>query len=682
MRFLRLLLRMILRILTTLCLCLQVILAFGSLWIFFMSLAGQVPAAGWLQYPLGLIALIGGFAILFPEFCALGALTLLPTWGLFLIFKVLAEGNTFLEISMFTLTTMIAMVQYNQIGQIIRTKTLGDFPVFRDAWWRKGLRYGLSMTLIVAIIGTLFYFFQKAGWGAHEERGVSALDHGMYQQAVVEFTEALRIAQTFPESEWRVISALNQLGRAYIRLNELQLAEDAFRAAVNLGQSALPPKDSHHYLYYHSIDGLAATFSKQARYPEAEALYLQAVASTASLIPPSLPFGFVALVECVRFGGKVLGDETADMETDKQLKIAMDLQLGFQLGGLPAALDGLGSFYFDQRQFTKAENYFKRALFLKTKILGSQFPDLGQRLLNTERLSDEQGKPLEGLPLYEKFRPYLDHVDKGNRIAIDESLNQIGLTYWAEGRYKEAEPLYLLSLAIIQSSTQEDTPGYAMTLTNLGLLYNTDGRYAEAEPKLRTALTIRERMLSPDHPDLAHSYNNLGLLYDNLIQAEKAAPFYEQALAIRQKALGPMHAKSLLTLDLLSSLYFREAQYSKAEPLFAQLIQLKQQELGTNHSDVLNLRWKLAAIYREQGKYPDAISIYESMIPQLEEQLGPTNRITLQVLSSYADVLKRGGRLKQAEEVKKRLEEMESSVLPPSMIPDHKPNHGAKMRTI
>ena len=129
--------------------------------------------------------------------------------------------------------------------------------------------------------------------------------------------------------------------------------------------------------------------------------------------------------------------------------------------------------------------------------------------------------------------------------------------------------------------------------------------------------------------------------------------------------------------------YFREAQYSKAEPLFVQLIQLKQQELGTNHSDVLNLRWKLAGIYSEQGKYPDAISIYESMIPQLEEQLGPTNRITLQVLSSYTDVLKRGGRLKQAEEVKKRLEEIESSALSPPMIPDHKPNHGAKkqMRT-
>jgi tetratricopeptide (TPR) repeat protein len=649
-----------------------------------MSLAGLVPATGWLQYPLGLFALIGGFAILFPEFCALGALILLATWGLFLIIKVLAEGTTFLEISMFALSTMIAMVQYNQIGQIFRTKTLGDFPVFKDAWWRKGLRYGISMTLIVAVVGTLFYFFQKAGWGAHEERGVSALDHGMYQQAVVEFTEALRIAQTFPESEWRVISALNQLGRAYIRLNELQLAEDAFRVAVNLGQSALPLKDSHHYLYYHSIDGLAATFSRQARYPEAEALYLQAVASTASLIPPSLPFGFVALVECVRFGGKVLGDETADMETDKQLKIAMDLQLGFQLGGLPAALDGLGSFYFDQRQFTKAENYFKRALFLKTKILGSQFPDLGQRLLNTERLSDEQGKLLEGLPLYEKFRPYLDHMDKGNRIAIHESLNQIGLTYWAEGRNKEAEPLYLLSLAIKQSSTQEDTPGYAMTLTNLGLLYNTEGRYAEAEPKLRTALTIRERMLSPGHPDLAHSYNNLGLLYDNLNQAAKAAPFYEQALAIRQRALGSTHAKSVLTLDLLASLYFREAQYSKAEPLFVQLIQLKQRELGSGHSDVLNLRWKLAVIYSEQGKYPDAISIYESMIPQLEEHFGPTNRIVLQALISYADVLKRGGRLKQAEEVKKRLEEMESSVLPPSMIPDHKPNHGAKkqMRTI
>jgi tetratricopeptide (TPR) repeat protein len=665
---------MILRVLTTLCLCLQVILSFGSVWTFMMSIAGQVPTAGLLQYPLGLAAFIGGFAILFPEFCAVGSVILMLTWGLLLLFKIWNDGNTFLEMSMLALAASIAVIHYNQIREIIRTKTLGDFPVFQETWWRRSIRYGLSMAMIIGAVGTLFYFFQKAGWGAHEERGVYALDHGMYGQAVVEFKEALRIAEAFPRSEWRVISALNQLGRAYLRLNEVQLAENTLRSAVNLGQRSLDANDRHYYLYFHSIDGLATTFSAQARYPEAEALYLQTVASTASLVPPSIPLGFVVLMECVRYGAKLLGDKTADVETEKQYKITLDLELGNQLGGLPSALDGLGKFYREQHQLKKAEDYSKRALFLKTKILASQFPDLGQRLLNTERLSDEQGKPLEGLALYEKFRPYLDHIDKGNRLALHESLNQIGLIYWTEGRSKEAEPLYLLSLAIKQSSVPEDTPAYAMTLTNLGLLYNMEGRYAEAEPRLLAALAIREKMLSPDHPDLAHSYNNLALLYDNLNQADKAAPLYEKALAIRQQALGPLHAKSILTLDLLANLYFKEAQYAKAEPLFVQLIHFKHQELGSNHSEVLTLTWKLAAIYGEQGKYAEAISYYEEMIPEIEQEFGPTHRTTLQVLSSYADILKRAGKPKEAEQILRRIRETESAGIPP-------PLHQSRQRT-
>ena len=43
--------------------------------------------------------------------------------------------------------------------------------------------------------------------------------------------------------------------------------------------------------------------------------------------------------------------------------------------------------------------------------------------------------------------------------------------------------------------------------------YDTQGKYTEAEPLYLRALAIREKLLEPDDPYFAQSLNNLALLY-------------------------------------------------------------------------------------------------------------------------------------------------------------------------
>jgi len=43
----------------------------------------------------------------------------------------------------------------------------------------------------------------------------------------------------------------------------------------------------------------------------------------------------------------------------------------------------------------------------------------------------------------------------------------------------------------------------AQSLHNLGDLYRIEGRYSEAEPLYLRALAIREKILGKDHPDVA-----------------------------------------------------------------------------------------------------------------------------------------------------------------------------------
>ena len=55
----------------------------------------------------------------------------------------------------------------------------------------------------------------------------------------------------------------------------------------------------------------------------------------------------------------------------------------------------------------------------------------------------------------------------------------------------------------------------ATSLNNLAYLYKRQGRYAEAEPLYLRSLAILEKALGPDHPSVALSLNNLALLHNN-----------------------------------------------------------------------------------------------------------------------------------------------------------------------
>ncbi|GAC1458622.1 MAG: hypothetical protein NVS2B14_04170 [Chamaesiphon sp.] len=49
-------------------------------------------------------------------------------------------------------------------------------------------------------------------------------------------------------------------------------------------------------------------------------------------------------------------------------------------------------------------------------------------------------------------------------------------------------------------------------MDNLAYLYFSQGRYHEAEPLYVQALEIRTRLLGDEHPDVATTLNNLALL--------------------------------------------------------------------------------------------------------------------------------------------------------------------------
>ncbi|MFN5241274.1 MAG: tetratricopeptide repeat protein [Aphanizomenon sp.] len=162
-------------------------------------------------------------------------------------------------------------------------------------------------------------------------------------------------------------------------------------------------------------------------------------------------------------------------------------------------------------------------------------------------------------------------------IEFALSLNNLARLYYFQGRYNDAEPLFLQSLDILKLQLGNDHPDVAQSLNNLAQLYYSQGRYNDAELLYLQSLDILKRQLGYDHPDVAQSLNNLAQLYfsqENYLEAENLA---QQALVIYQQKLGSEHPDTQNAAVGVKLLYIMKLLQCNKNTLFSILEALAQQ---------------------------------------------------------------------------------------------------------
>ena len=103
---------------------------------------------------------------------------------------------------------------------------------------------------------------------------------------------------------------------------------------------------------------------------------------------------------------------------------------------------------------------------------------------------------------------------------------------------------YLKGAIALQTQFKQEE-SLANTLNNLAGLYGSQGRYEEAEPLYLQALELRKRLLGDNHPAVATSLNNLAGLYGSQGRYEKVELLYLQALSILEISLGKEHPNTM-----------------------------------------------------------------------------------------------------------------------------------------
>jgi tetratricopeptide (TPR) repeat protein len=90
--------------------------------------------------------------------------------------------------------------------------------------------------------------------------------------------------------------------------------------------------------------------------------------------------------------------------------------------------------------------------------------------------------------------------------------------YKAQGKYKQAEPLYQRALSICGQESESTHSATVSTLNNLASLYYDQEKYAQAGPLLVRALAICERTVGPQHPTTQAIRANYTALLDKTQQ--------------------------------------------------------------------------------------------------------------------------------------------------------------------
>jgi CHAT domain-containing protein/tetratricopeptide (TPR) repeat protein len=241
-----------------------------------------------------------------------------------------------------------------------------------------------------------------------------------------------------------------------------------------------------------------------------------------------------------------------------------------------------------------------------------------------------------------------------NHANYGAALHNLGLAYWNEGNYAEAEGLYKHALAIREKALGTKHPDVAQTLNNLGNAYKEQGKYTDAEALLKRALAIWEKAFGEDHLEVARILNNLGNVYEKQGNYADAEPLHKRALAIREKAFGAGHPDVAETLNNLAAVCHQQGKYADAEGLYKRALAIREKTLGKDHPHVAQTLNNLGNVYRVQAKYADAEELYKRVLAIKEKALGAEHPGMAVTLHNLAIVYEEQGKYADAEGLFKR----------------------------
>jgi serine/threonine protein kinase len=280
--------------------------------------------------------------------------------------------------------------------------------------------------------------------------------------------------------------------------------------------------------------------------------------------------------------------------------------------------------------------------------------DEAARLLEDDDISDPLvvarlqyvlGRSLLGLGDHRKAHPLLEKSSQTREALLGaddpdtlDSKDDLAMVYEAQGKYDEAEALWLEVIRVRTASKGADDPFTLTSKHHLAMLYHWNGKGDRSIPLLKEVLESQKVVLGDDHEDVLMTKENLAGLYQENRKYDLAEPLTLEVMRLQTAKFGADHAKTLTNKNNLAMLYQRQDKHDQAETMYLDVIRRRTATLGADHPSTLSTRRNLATLYTVQNKFDQAEPILKECVRLGTDRLGPTDLETLKSKHNLAAV--------------------------------------------
>jgi CHAT domain-containing protein/tetratricopeptide (TPR) repeat protein len=281
-------------------------------------------------------------------------------------------------------------------------------------------------------------------------------------------------------------------------------------------------------------------------------------------------------------------------------------------------LSTCGSVYYHTDEYGTAIDYFTQAADKASKSLGEAEYHYSLAIFNLAACYKEQGRYAEAEPLYLKSLPVLAPALGQSSLQYTRCFYSLASLYIDMGKYAEAEGMCAAAVNFYKTILGQTSSDYLGALGSMGIIYQGLAKYDKAEEVFLSLKNYYASLPSPPAKTLQVLENNLGELYRHKGEYETAETFLQHAVAMAADSSDEAES----SLNNLALVQKAMGNYAGAEQCYKKAIHIYTLLNKTNHPDYTNPVNNLGELYRTMGRLQEAVYAFEEVIALRKKLLG------------------------------------------------------------
>lgn len=308
----------------------------------------------------------------------------------------------------------------------------------------------------------------------------------------------------------------------------------------------------------------------------------------------------------------------------------------------PYVLNNLGDFYHSLHDFTKAFDFYSKALDVTEKQVGKEHYDYANIVGNIGNLYADFGMFHKASPYFYNALHIVEKVVGVSSLEYAQRLNDIGWMFQYEGDFTQSEKYYRRALSIKDSVVGKQHPTYWKTLNNIGLLQHTLGNYVAAQETFTQLIQLIPESMQGNFPEYGNYINSLGSVLLDREELSAAEIQFKKALEFYGRYYGkdPNYSRVLNNLGLL---YFKRKSFARAKEYYTKSLTILEQNSKANPLDVAISYNNLGELYSFQQSFDTAQFLFTKALQFIQTELSPYHPYVWTIQSNQLLLLHRKG---------------------------------------